>query len=42
MLSIFIDIFRGEDTQESSDKTYKLYVTHYNEEEISESHEVVQ
>lgn len=42
MLSNFIDTFRGEDTQESSEKTYKLYVTHYNEEQILESHEVVQ
>ena len=42
MLSSFIDIFRGEDIQENTDKIYKLYVTHYNEEEITESHEVVQ
>lgn len=42
MLSSFIDIFRSEDTQETSDKTYHLYLTHYNQEEFAESHEVIQ
>lgn len=42
MLSSFIDIFRSEDTQETSDKTYHLYLTYYNQEEFAESHEVIQ
>ena len=42
MLNNFIDIFRGEATQESENKTYKMYVTHYEEENIYERHEVVQ
>ena len=42
MLSNFVDIFRGESSQESSDKTYQLYVTHYEEEGINERFEVVQ
>lgn len=42
MLSSFIDIFRSEDTQETNDKTYHLYLTHYNQEEFAESHEVIQ
>lgn len=42
MLSNFVDIFRGESSQESPDKTYQLYVTHYEEEGINERFEVVQ
>lgn len=42
MLTSFIDIFRKEDTQTTSEKTYHLYLTHYNQEEFAESHEVVQ
>ena len=42
MLSSFIDVFRQEDTQTNSDKTYQLYVTHYEEEEINEKFEVIQ
>ena len=42
MLSNFIDVFRGESSQESPDKTYQLYVTHYEEEGINERFEVVQ
>ena len=42
MLSSFIDIFRSEDTQETNDKTYHLYLTHYNQEEFAESHAVIQ
>lgn len=42
ILDNFIDIFRQENEQTSSDKVYQLYVTHYEEEGISERFEVVQ
>lgn len=42
LLNNFIDIFRNENGQENSDKTFQVYVTHYNQDEITESHEVVQ
>ena len=42
ILDNFIDIFRQENEQTSSDKIYQLYVTHYEEEGISERFEVVQ
>ena len=42
MLSNFVDIFRSEDSQTSSEKVYQLYVTHYEEEGINERFEVVQ
>jgi hypothetical protein len=42
LLNNFIDVFRGETTEESSDKTYQVYITHYVEEEIAERFEVVQ
>lgn len=42
MLNNFIDVFRGEATQENENKMYKMYVTHYEEETIYERHEVVQ
>ena len=42
MLSSFIDVFRKEETQTNSDKTYQLYVTHYEEEGLDERIEVEQ
>lgn len=42
MLDNYIDVFRGEASQESSDKTYQIYITHYEEENMYERHEVVQ
>lgn len=42
MLDNYIDVFRGETSQESSDKTYQIYITHYEEENMYERHEVVQ
>lgn len=42
MLDNYIDVFRGEASQESSDKTYQIYITHYEEENMYEKHEVVQ
>ena len=42
LLNSFIDVFRSEKEQENSDKTFKIYITHYNQDEITESHEVVQ
>ena len=42
LLNSFIDVFRNENTQENSDKMFQVYITHYNQDEISESHEVVQ
>lgn len=42
MLDNYIDVFRGETSQESSDKTYQVYITHYEEENMYERHEVVQ
>lgn len=41
MLSNFIDIFRGENTQEDEEKTYKTSIVHYAEEKIEETFEVV-
>jgi len=41
MLSNFIDIFRGENTQDSDVKTYEISVIHYAEENINEKFEVV-
>lgn len=41
MLSNFIDIFRGENTQENEEKTYKTSIVHYTEEKIKETFEVV-
>lgn len=41
-LNSFIDVFRNEGEQENSDKVFQIYVTHYNQDEIKESHEVVQ
>ncbi len=42
MLDNFIDVFRGEEKQNSSDKVFQTYVTHYVEESVSEKHEVIQ
>lgn len=42
LLNNILDVFRAENTQENEDKEYKLYITHYNKEEILERHEVVQ
>ena len=42
ILGNYIDIFRGEKTQVTDDKLYNISITHYEEEGISESHEVVQ
>ena len=41
MLNNFIDIFRGENPQENEQKTYKVSVSHYVEEKINETFEVV-
>ncbi len=41
MLNNFIDIFRGENTQENEEKTYKTSIVHYAEEGIKETFEVV-
>lgn len=41
MLNNFIDIFRKEETQQSSQQTYEIYITHYNEDIITEKHKVV-
>lgn len=41
-LNSFIDVFRGEAEQENTDKAFQVYITHYNQDEVSESHEVVQ
>ena len=41
MLSNYIDIFRGENTQENEEKTYKVSVMHYVEEKINEVFEVI-
>lgn len=41
MLNNFIDIFRGENTQENEEKTYKTSIVHYVEEKINEVFEVV-
>jgi hypothetical protein len=42
LLSNYIDIFRSEKNQVSDEKTYNLSVTHYEEEGLVESHEVIQ
>ena len=42
LLNNFIDIFRGENSQTNADKLFKMYITHYQEEEINEIHKVVQ
>ena len=42
MLDNFIDIFRGEEQQKSSSKIFQFYITHYVEEDVKESHEVIQ
>lgn len=41
MLNNFIDVFRGENTQENEEKTYKTSILHYVEEKINEVFEVV-
>lgn len=42
LLNNAVDVFRAEDRQENEEREYKLYITHYNKEEILERHEVVQ
>lgn len=42
MLNNFVDVFRRENEQENENKTYKISITHYIEEEIRERFEVVQ
>lgn len=42
LLSNYIDIFRSEKSQVSDEKIYNLSVTHYEEEGLIESHEVIQ
>lgn len=41
MLNNYIDIFRGENPQDNEEKTYKVSVIHYVEENINEVFEVV-
>lgn len=41
MLSNFIDIFRGENSQDNGEKTYKISIVHYEEEKINEVFEVI-
>lgn len=41
ILNNFIDVFRGENTQENEEKTYKTSIVHYAEEKINEVFEVV-
>lgn len=41
MLNNFIDVFRGENTQENEEKTYKTSIVHYVEEKINEVFEVI-
>lgn len=41
MLNNFVDVFRSEKEAENEEKTYQLYITHYQEEEIAERFEVV-
>ena len=41
MLDNFIDVFRGENEQEVEEKTYKLSIVHYAEEQINEVFEVI-
>lgn len=42
ILSSFIDVFRGENSQTSEEQEYKVSVTHYDEEGIIEEYEVIQ
>lgn len=42
VLSNYIDIFRSENSQVLNEKLYNLSVTHYEEEGLVESHEVIQ
>ncbi len=42
MLNNFIDVFRGKTEQQTTEKSYNYFITHYSEEEIKEVHEVVQ
>lgn len=42
LINNFIDVFRSENEQENEEKTFKVYITHYDQDEILESHEVVQ
>lgn len=37
----YINLFRNKTSQENSDKIFQTYITHYTEEGIKESHEVV-
>lgn len=41
MLNNFIDVFRGENSQENEEKTYKVSIVHYAEEKINEVFEVI-
>lgn len=41
ILDNYIDLFRSDITQESSDKLVQVYIAHYFEEQINEVHEVV-
>lgn len=41
MLNNYIDVFRKEAKQESEDKNYKLYITHYEEDFMYERFEVI-
>jgi tRNA nucleotidyltransferase/poly(A) polymerase len=37
----YINLFRGKTRQENSDRTYQTYITHYTQDGIKETHEVV-
>jgi hypothetical protein len=37
----YINLFRGKTSQENSDRIYQTYITHYTQEGIKETHEVV-
>jgi hypothetical protein len=37
----YINLFRGKTSQENSDRTYQTYITHYTQDGIKETHEVV-
>ena len=39
--SNYIDLFRDKTKQENSERTYQTFITHYTQEGIKESHEVV-
>lgn len=41
ILTNYIDVFRGENTQENEENTYKVSIIHYVEDEIKEVFEVV-